>query len=196
MCAGKHIWPNFAPFGFIGLKIQKPRPVVSTSYFYHERPSRLLKNASCSFSRSSLWFSVRSLCLCGECFCSHFHHRVTENHRESHREIVCPDRADGFFSSLLALNFSNSVKVLGHQALVRGVSCGHRLFPSPLLPVTLSTPRSAALDLRGRYGNQDHKDHRIHGSLQAEIHQAMDRHSEQPDQGTGTRGTTKRISRA
>src|SRR5207253_3442410 len=47
-----------------------------------ETSSRLLKNESRSVSRSSLWFSVRSLCLCGECFCSHFHHRVTENHRD------------------------------------------------------------------------------------------------------------------
>src|SRR5438132_14388133 len=46
------------------------------------RSNRLLKNESRSVSRSSLWFSVRSLCLCGECFCSHFHHRDTENHRD------------------------------------------------------------------------------------------------------------------
>jgi len=28
-----------------------------------------------------LWFSVRSLCLCGECFSARFHHGDTENHR-------------------------------------------------------------------------------------------------------------------
>src|SRR5712671_6262981 len=51
-------------------------------------------------SRSSLWFSVRSLCLCGECFCSHF---TTETQRttEIAQRNRYPARADDFFSSLL-----------------------------------------------------------------------------------------------
>src|SRR5258707_5421402 len=35
----------------------------------------LLKNASSGIGRSALWFSVRSLCLCGECFSASSHHR-------------------------------------------------------------------------------------------------------------------------
>src|SRR5438128_963185 len=70
--------------------------------FWVTRSTRLLKNESRSVSRSSLWFSVRSLCLCGECFCSHFHHRVTENHR---------DRTEKSLTQLEPMTFQQPARV-------------------------------------------------------------------------------------
>ncbi len=42
----------------------------------------MLKNASSGVSRPSLWFSVRSLCLCGECFSASSHPRDTEDQKD------------------------------------------------------------------------------------------------------------------
>src|SRR5437667_8795175 len=58
--------------------------------------SRLLKKASRSVSKSSLWFSVRSLCLCGECFSAQFHHRDTENHRDCTEKNIDPSLTTTF----------------------------------------------------------------------------------------------------